>query len=256
MGAEEQQEDRPTKCPERPIVNKKKILRKPVAISRNNFDPDSLMNTTCGWGGSFHPTKKKSSLAMQASHLSDLAASSRGGALSCTGLPALKPAPSLLSASLKHFPLESRAMDRERRWSGTIRYVGYTAFEGGVWVGLELDDPLGNNDGSIGGQRYFKCPRGYGIFLRPKKLDVIPGGHFCPNPRSSREYLVHETEHELWSYKNRPNTVGIQSTESQPLQKEQIKKKVARSDFFITEENDTDDCEGKTPVLDGELLKT
>ena len=46
--------------------------------------------------------------------------------------------------------------------SGYLRYCGPTEFASGVWAGIELDEPVGKNDGSIGGISYFKCPNNYG----------------------------------------------------------------------------------------------
>lgn len=50
---------------------------------------------------------------------------------------------------------------------GVIRYIGETDFSPGQWVGIELQQPNGKNDGSVQGRRYFNC-RGskYGIFVR------------------------------------------------------------------------------------------
>lgn len=35
--------------------------------------------------------------------------------------------------------------------SGIIRYIGKTEFKEGDWLGVELDSPMGKNDGSVAG---------------------------------------------------------------------------------------------------------
>jgi Dynactin complex subunit involved in mitotic spindle partitioning in anaphase B len=37
--------------------------------------------------------------------------------------------------------------------SGVLKYKGDTYFADGEWCGVELDDPLGKNDGSVDGVR-------------------------------------------------------------------------------------------------------
>lgn len=37
---------------------------------------------------------------------------------------------------------------------GFLRYLGPTEFAKGVWAGVELEDPLGKNDGAVSGKRY------------------------------------------------------------------------------------------------------
>ncbi|KAK5279464.1 hypothetical protein LTR20_004280 [Exophiala xenobiotica] len=49
---------------------------------------------------------------------------------------------------------------------GAVRYIGPLHIAAGEWLGLELPDDSGKNDGSVKGQRYFECPAGYGIFVR------------------------------------------------------------------------------------------
>ena len=61
---------------------------------------------------------------------------------------------------------------------GTIRFVGkMSTFKPGWWVGIELDEPLGKNDGSHGGCKYFECSANKGIFVRPNAIEV---GNFRP----------------------------------------------------------------------------
>ena len=55
---------------------------------------------------------------------------------------------------------------------GTVRYVGETDFAQGLWVGIEYDEPVGKNDGSVNGTVYFDCRMKHGGFVRPDKCEV------------------------------------------------------------------------------------
>ena len=58
---------------------------------------------------------------------------------------------------------------------GVVRFFGTTHFSSGQWIGIELDDDSGKNDGSVQGQRYFECEPGHGMFVRPDTVAIIPG---------------------------------------------------------------------------------
>jgi len=60
---------------------------------------------------------------------------------------------------------------------GAVRFVGPTKFGHGVWIGIEYDEPVGKNDGSVQGERYFTCKPSFGGFVRPEKVRV---GDFPP----------------------------------------------------------------------------
>ena len=53
---------------------------------------------------------------------------------------------------------------------GTLRFFGRTDFQDGLWTGVELDEPTGRNNGSVGRYRYFSCRPKHGIFCPPSKL--------------------------------------------------------------------------------------
>jgi tubulin-specific chaperone B len=56
---------------------------------------------------------------------------------------------------------------------GTVRFVGpVDALPGGVWIGVEYDEPLGRHNGSIGGKACFQCPPQHGAFVRAPNVHV------------------------------------------------------------------------------------
>ncbi|XP_061331362.1 CAP-Gly domain-containing linker protein 4 isoform X3 [Pezoporus flaviventris] len=53
---------------------------------------------------------------------------------------------------------------------GTLRFCGTTEFASGQWAGIELDEPEGKNNGSVGKVQYFKCAPKHGIFAPLSKI--------------------------------------------------------------------------------------
>lgn len=61
----------------------------------------------------------------------------------------------------------------ERR--GTVKYVGKVPEIKAsqlYWVGVEYDEPLGKNDGTIENKRYFDAKKGYGSFVKAEIVEV------------------------------------------------------------------------------------
>lgn len=58
---------------------------------------------------------------------------------------------------------------------GEIAFIGETKFSPGYWIGVILDEPRGNNDGSVKGVRYFECDDKFGIFC--KAINVKQGDY-------------------------------------------------------------------------------
>ena len=56
---------------------------------------------------------------------------------------------------------------------GEIMYLGEVKeLLPGHWIGVKFDEPLGKNDGSVKGTRYFQCANRYGGFCRASNLQV------------------------------------------------------------------------------------
>lgn len=73
-------------------------------------------------------------------------------------------------ASESDFKVGQRICLVVRQLNGTIRYIGQTHFATGEWIGLELDQPRGKNDGSVANVSYFACQRNHGLFVRANQI--------------------------------------------------------------------------------------
>ncbi|KDR85814.1 hypothetical protein GALMADRAFT_234908 [Galerina marginata CBS 339.88] len=66
---------------------------------------------------------------------------------------------------------------------GVVRFHGSTSFSPtGKWVGIELLEQNGKNDGSVEGIPYFRCKQGYGVFVRPSQIKSVDGSELDRKP--------------------------------------------------------------------------
>ena len=60
--------------------------------------------------------------------------------------------------------------------NGIIMFIGKTAFgtsQNIYWYGIKLDEPNGNNNGTIDGRKYFECKDKHGIFVKKDEFEII-----------------------------------------------------------------------------------
>jgi len=55
---------------------------------------------------------------------------------------------------------------------GTVMYNGNLEGKKGIFIGVKFDEPLGVNDGSSNGKRYFDCQPKYGSFVPPSAVEI------------------------------------------------------------------------------------
>ncbi|KAJ6160847.1 Dynactin [Penicillium chermesinum] len=84
------------------------------------------------------------------------------------------PASRYLISSLEELPISpGSVITLTDGRQGTIRFIGTTHFAVGDWIGVELKDATGKNDGAVQGERYFTCEAGHGMFVRPTAVASV-----------------------------------------------------------------------------------
>ena len=55
-----------------------------------------------------------------------------------------------------------------------VMFIGpVVGMPSGYWVGVQYDEKVGKNDGTLNGKRYFTCPAGHGGFVRSSKVNKL-----------------------------------------------------------------------------------
>lgn len=103
------------------------------------------------------------------------------------------------------------------KFKGTVRYIGKIKSKDGKWIGLELDEPVGANNGSVNGIRYFHCKDKHGIFIRYEK---IREGLVCESRGVSADGKISRDQIHLYELKIRKLEEIIESLKG--TEKEEI----------------------------------
>lgn len=71
-----------------------------------------------------------------------------------------------------------RVLVKDKHLEGTVRFIGTTLFAPGKWIGIELDEPKGKNNGMVQGKAYFQCPENCGLMVRQNQVQVCSEGPY------------------------------------------------------------------------------
>lgn len=113
---------------------------------------------------------------------------------------------------------------------GSLRFCGSTEFAGGLWAGVELQQPVGKNDGSVSGVQYFTCPIKHGIFAPLSKISKL-SEHRKHSPRQTCIPVPHPRRIDLARVTSKVNTGLLSrscSTSSSSLDSRQTSRRPPR----------------------------
>lgn len=88
-----------------------------------------------------------------------------------------------LESVQERFKIDDRCECRPGGRRGEVKYIGYAHGQAiktptgeilmpQVWIGVKFDEPVGKNDGTSKGKRYFTAGRNYGAFVKPENVIV------------------------------------------------------------------------------------
>ncbi|KAI8908041.1 CAP Gly-rich domain-containing protein [Gorgonomyces haynaldii] len=77
------------------------------------------------------------------------------------------------NANQTKFQLGDRVRVRYSPKKGVLRHYGPVHMGNGTWAGIELDEPLGLNNGTVDGTTYFKTTDKHGSFVEARHIELV-----------------------------------------------------------------------------------
>lgn len=78
------------------------------------------------------------------------------------------------ASSVANIELKERCMVQPGARRGVVMFKGeiQNLGQGGYWVGVQFDEPVGKTNGTVKGKTYFTCQDKYGAFVRPQNVQT------------------------------------------------------------------------------------
>ena len=112
---------------------------------------------------------------------------------------------------------------------GVIRFIGETSFAAGYWVGLELSQGGGKNNGSVNDVQYFTCGDNRGLFVRPVQLEVVEDSKTSPvKAAGNAEKLVALVKYKI------SNLMDMLNRQLTIVEEHENSRAIAESDVSLT----------------------
>jgi hypothetical protein len=162
--------------------------QQPVRISSAAFAQSLLSPTMLISGGDNLPMILHTASGMSSASISPMESPYQPSGAPSASKPsqqqqqAQAASPTVEPAGVLRIGARVSAMVKDKRQRGTVKYLGVTSFEKGEWCGLQLDDAVGNHDGTVQSVRYFYCAPKHGVFVRPSAVTLIDESAPAPAP--------------------------------------------------------------------------
>ncbi|KAG6971812.1 hypothetical protein JG688_00004271 [Phytophthora aleatoria] len=90
---------------------------------------------------------------------------------------------------------------------GFVRFLGEIIGVKGIWVGIELDEAYGKNDGSVKGRYYFRCKPKHGVFARPHQVFLTMSGSKLHEHQLQQQQQIQDGD----SFAQKSSELGVET---------------------------------------------
>jgi len=112
-----------------------------------------------------------------------------------------------LNSVLPRVCIGDRIYVKQHQSYGILRFVGNISDKDGCWYGVELEDPLGEHNGSLDDRQYFECGDYCGIFCEAKHIE---------SKRAPKKFKIQSSSEQLALIKSNYNQNNTKSKPAAP----------------------------------------